>query len=244
MMKLPLIGLTGIKLKEGAHKTREDGVCAMEAVAWLAGEPHSDAPVCACPALSRYVLWLNDRFTQKERQKLKKFLSRIVGTRDGRSLERARLLAYAAGTVFAPIALELKGLTDHAQALRETPPGDLKELRKRALAARVAVYEKYGYDATYAAAAATTYATYAADAAATYAAAAAADAAATYAAAAAAATYATYAADAATYAMTTAAAAARKQVVKAALKALDEAIKIGEAERTAAQNNPNQTEAQ
>lgn len=48
---LPVIGLDGIVLKEGSHEARERGVCAMEAVAWLAGEKHSDAPRCACPVI-------------------------------------------------------------------------------------------------------------------------------------------------------------------------------------------------
>jgi hypothetical protein len=34
-------------LKQGSHTAREYGMCAMEAVAWLAGEPHSDTPTCA-----------------------------------------------------------------------------------------------------------------------------------------------------------------------------------------------------
>lgn len=34
---LPLIGLEGIVLRSGGHGSREDGVCALEAVAWLAG---------------------------------------------------------------------------------------------------------------------------------------------------------------------------------------------------------------
>ena len=40
------IDLDGIVLDKGAHDTREDGVCVMEAVAWYAGEDHSDAPAC------------------------------------------------------------------------------------------------------------------------------------------------------------------------------------------------------
>lgn len=35
---LPRIGLIEIVLKSGGHASREQAVCAMEAVAWLAGE--------------------------------------------------------------------------------------------------------------------------------------------------------------------------------------------------------------
>ena len=34
--------LNEIVLSRGAHASREKGVCAMELVAWLAGEKHSD----------------------------------------------------------------------------------------------------------------------------------------------------------------------------------------------------------
>ena len=44
--KLPLLGLDGIELKSGSHHARDHGVCVMEAVAWVAGEPHSDHPLC------------------------------------------------------------------------------------------------------------------------------------------------------------------------------------------------------
>jgi hypothetical protein len=40
--QLPPLGLDGIVLKSGAHDSRESGVCALEAVAWFAGLPHSD----------------------------------------------------------------------------------------------------------------------------------------------------------------------------------------------------------
>lgn len=36
-----------IVLKYGDHASREDGMCIMEAVAYVAGGPHSASPVCA-----------------------------------------------------------------------------------------------------------------------------------------------------------------------------------------------------
>ncbi len=57
---LPLLGLDGISLKHGMHDSRQDGVCALEAVAWIAGEPHSDHPKCACPVLSDFLRKWND----------------------------------------------------------------------------------------------------------------------------------------------------------------------------------------
>jgi len=35
--------LETLVLEHGAHESRENGVCLMEAVSWFAGEPHSEA---------------------------------------------------------------------------------------------------------------------------------------------------------------------------------------------------------
>ena len=39
-------------LAHGAHDSPADGLCAMEAAAWLAGEPHSDHPACVSPVIA------------------------------------------------------------------------------------------------------------------------------------------------------------------------------------------------
>lgn len=44
-----------LTLHEGAHKDPADGMCAMEAAAWIAGEPHSDHPACACPVIGAFM---------------------------------------------------------------------------------------------------------------------------------------------------------------------------------------------
>ena len=53
--------MTKYFLARGAHATPEEGRCAMEFVAYLAGEPHSDQPKCVSPVLRRYCIALNDR---------------------------------------------------------------------------------------------------------------------------------------------------------------------------------------
>ena len=57
---VPFPDLSRVSLGAGAHPDRGDGVCAMELVAWLAGEEHSDAPSCACPVLTGLVRTTND----------------------------------------------------------------------------------------------------------------------------------------------------------------------------------------
>ena len=120
---LPPIGLDGIVLKNGSHRDREAGVCAMEAVAWLAGEPHSDAPVCASPVLSRFLMSWNDALDDEGRQKLKPFLSRVIGTRDdGHDEERAWMCTDWLVRECAPAWLELAGVKQSPKALRKLPP--------------------------------------------------------------------------------------------------------------------------
>ena len=67
-------------LKMGSHDKPEDGLCAMEAVAWLEGLPHSDRPECTCPVLAAYTRSLNDRMPEDERQKLVAVLPHLIVT--------------------------------------------------------------------------------------------------------------------------------------------------------------------
>ena len=79
-----------IHLDRGSHPDRSHGHCAMEVVAWLAGEGHTDAPHCASPLLTAYTIRLNDRWSDEQRQALAPYLPRMVGTR-GDGLDGARL---------------------------------------------------------------------------------------------------------------------------------------------------------
>ena len=175
--------LAVFNLSTGSHKSAEEGVCAMEAVAWLEGLPHTDRPECTCPVIAAYVRGINDNMP--DRSLLIPYLPRLVGTVSlNHEHERAEYLAWQAIRVFAPATLRAFGLNRQAQNL-EVFRGDLSAAaaasRAAARAARAAVVARAA-DAAYAAA----YA--AADAAADAAAVAAA-------AAAAAAAYAAYAAD-------------------------------------------------
>jgi hypothetical protein len=39
-------------LNSGGHNDFESGLCVMEAVSYVAGEPWSDTPQCACPVIA------------------------------------------------------------------------------------------------------------------------------------------------------------------------------------------------
>ena len=111
--------LTAFELQGGSHKSADDGLCAMEAVAWLEGVKHSDSPSCTCPVIAAFVRSINDRMPDSDRQKLVAYLPRLVGTvSPEHEQERAEYLAWHAITVVVPGVLERAGLKHHAATLR------------------------------------------------------------------------------------------------------------------------------
>jgi hypothetical protein len=82
--------LKNLFLKSGGHKERDAGVCLLEAVAWFAGEEHSDRPECVDVALAAYGRAFNDRCTDEERQKLTFLVPKLVGTKGSRELAKRR----------------------------------------------------------------------------------------------------------------------------------------------------------
>jgi hypothetical protein len=78
-------------LQRGSHPFREDGMCAMEMVAWLAGEAHSDEPMCACPVLTALVRAWNDAMSDQARNLyLRPLVPMMVQTRSTRGVENVR----------------------------------------------------------------------------------------------------------------------------------------------------------
>ncbi len=110
--------LDSLNLDYGAHKDPDSGLCAMEMVAFLAGEGHSDHPDCACPVLTGYTIRLNDAMPEHWRQQLKPYLPLVVGTRDGQEVARAELLAWHSVRVFLPMALEACQMPKQAEKFR------------------------------------------------------------------------------------------------------------------------------
>ena len=49
------LDLETLELKVGAHSSPNDGMCVMEAVAYIAREPWSDHPVCVSPAIASFM---------------------------------------------------------------------------------------------------------------------------------------------------------------------------------------------
>ncbi|MBN9510491.1 MAG: hypothetical protein J0I21_15425 [Alphaproteobacteria bacterium] len=81
-----------VRLVRGKGNRRSGGLCVMTFVALLAGERHSDAPATASLVVRAFAVSLNDAMPDAERQRLKVFAPRIVGTADGFDAGRAGMV--------------------------------------------------------------------------------------------------------------------------------------------------------
>ena len=111
-------------LEHGSHSRPEDGMCAMELVAFVAGEPFSDHPECVCPVLGAFVRAWNDGLPDDERDAiLKPILPRLIGTRGSNALAERRALMAADWLVrvHTPAWLRLAKLDSQADALAALP---------------------------------------------------------------------------------------------------------------------------
>lgn len=131
-------------LDGGGHDNYEDGVCAMELVSYIANEPFSATPQCVCPALTSYVVELNDILDFTDRQLLKPYLLKLLGTRDDKGCERAEIFAHAALTIFAPFALAKGGHSSAVDPMRALKLGDWKQARDMATAAYTLTEDERG----------------------------------------------------------------------------------------------------
>lgn len=112
------------RLSAGAHDGIEDGACAMEAVAFITGEPWSDHPKCASPVIGAFMRAWNDGLPDDERNALiLPLIPRLVGTRGSAALEGRRALMAADWLVrtHTPAWLRLAGLTAQADMLSSLP---------------------------------------------------------------------------------------------------------------------------
>jgi len=133
-----LAELERITLDRGPHLSFESGHCAMEVVAWLADEGHTFTPACASRVIRKYTITLNDRWSGEQRQRLKPFLPRMVGTGDdGKDAVRERIIFAHLAEVAVPW-LELAGLDTTAITSATT----IQETREAFWSARTAAVKK------------------------------------------------------------------------------------------------------
>ena len=111
-------------LQRGSHASRDDGMCAMEMVAWLAGEAHSDEPDCTCPVLAAFVRACNDAMSDELRNHiLRPLVPQLVHSRATATIEQMRGLLAMDTMVrsLVPTWLQRRQLHAEAEALRRLP---------------------------------------------------------------------------------------------------------------------------
>jgi hypothetical protein len=107
------------RLSAGRHVRADQGRCAMEWVAHLAGETHSDRPECVSPIVGAFARSWNDALEETTRQRLRPYLARMIGTAgDGGDDARAWRCADWLVRTGAPALLELAGLSAPAASLQ------------------------------------------------------------------------------------------------------------------------------
>jgi hypothetical protein len=76
-----------VRLQQGRHRRPDDGVCAMELVAWMSGERHTDHPQSVSPVIAAFTRSFNDALPSDHRQRLGVLTARMIGTRGTREQE-------------------------------------------------------------------------------------------------------------------------------------------------------------
>ena len=113
-----------LSLQQGKHEP-DSTFCVMEAVAFVAGEPWSDHPECACPIISSFLRSWNDSLpSDAERDRLlKPLIPKLVNTRRTKEIELSRGLMAADWLIriHTPAWLRLAGLTKQAESLEQLP---------------------------------------------------------------------------------------------------------------------------
>jgi hypothetical protein len=146
------LDLDTITLASGSHRPGSDAMCVMEAVAMLAGEQWSDHPQCASPVIGAFLRSWNDALPDDDRQQLKQYIPRLVGSKGTgeQEVERSWLATDWLVRVQAPAWLRLAGLVDQADTLASIQPVNpetcpsilpvLRSVRSDAAAARDAAW--------------------------------------------------------------------------------------------------------
>ena len=121
-MKTKEVDLDKIVLKRGAHDPPDNGIvdaCVMEVVSYVAGEPWSDSPQCASGVIGAFLRSWNDALPDGDRQRLKPYVTKLIGTAASREVELKRSwmaldwLARAQAVSW----LKLAKLQEHADAV-------------------------------------------------------------------------------------------------------------------------------
>ena len=69
------------KLDRGAHDEPREGLCIMEAIAYLTGDDHTDHPECVCPTIGKWARLINDKLDDPLRQDLWRYVPAMSASR-------------------------------------------------------------------------------------------------------------------------------------------------------------------
>ncbi len=120
------VDIDAIILRHGAHRSADDGMCLLEAAAYIAGEPWSDHPQCVDPIIAAFGRRWNDGLPDDETRTriLKPFLPRLLNTRTTREIEEQRAIMAADWAVRTalPHWLNAAGWSDLADRLTSLAP--------------------------------------------------------------------------------------------------------------------------
>lgn len=137
-------------LTAGQHTSALDGACLLEAVAYVAGEPWSDEPACACPVLAGLLRGWNDALHPAQRQTLKRYMARLVGSRgtdeqtdERTAIVRAHSTAAGVQAIYRSVArLVVDDGTDADLDVLEAQAVGQRRVNRRTLAALHALVEE------------------------------------------------------------------------------------------------------
>jgi hypothetical protein len=111
---------SALYLDRGGHESPEAGMCLLEAVSYVAGEPFGDHPECVSPVIAAFGRRWNDALSDEDRNRLlRPLIPLLVGTRTTPEDEemRAWMAVDWLARVHTPAFLRLAGLEEHARAL-------------------------------------------------------------------------------------------------------------------------------
>lgn len=118
-------------LSRGPHDDPSQGRCAMEWVSFIAGEPHSDRPACVDANLVWYCIGVNDALDDEDRQRLRPYLTRCIGTADDDMTDvRDHLMGELSRSRFLPFIEEVgvEGALRLLEVMLPTVPVEIPEV--------------------------------------------------------------------------------------------------------------------
>ena len=119
-MKQDMRDLWRFELKQGNSLDPRQGACLLDAVSWMEYGHMGDYPACVCPVLGTFGRYLNDMLPHDERQALRAYIPRLVGTVDCEATRhRIDALVRSIVTGVVPFLLDLSGFRKEAARLRQ-----------------------------------------------------------------------------------------------------------------------------